>query len=296
MLFRNSAAQAPSRAQILKRGLIGIAAVLVLAFLASFLGGGGDSGAPAKQDAAKAQQSGAQQEDESAIDTKDLLGGEPDAPSSGEPQRVPASQKFDYSAGMSDGQDSAQDSQDGALTPPSGTAPAAEPIAQPAPSAQAPSGNDEGGEAVPIQDAEAPLTAPASSPAPAQKPDASESAPAPAPAEAAAPAPAPAPAPASAAQAQKPAQSASQQQKEQGAPEARESDGAVLYCGSFATSRAAEEQKALLAFQGQRAQVVRRSGSYTLKLGPYKTKAAARSEFSKLDQAGLVSECALEDK
>ena len=135
MIFGKRPAQAPSRAQILKRGLIGIAVVLVLAFIASFLGGGSDAPAPKDQQAQgdqkpTAQQSNSQSEDEgSAIDAKDLLGAEPDAPSSDGGDRVPASRKFDYSAGMDDD----QGAQDGALEPPKGTAPAAEPMAQPAP-------------------------------------------------------------------------------------------------------------------------------------------------------------------
>lgn len=308
MIFGKRAAQAPSRAQILKRGLVGIAVVLVLAFIASFLGGGSDAPAPKDQQTQgdqkpKNQQNNSQSEDEgSAIDAKDLLGAEPDAPSSSGDQRVPASRKFDYSAGMDDD----QGAQDGALEPPKGTAPASEPMAQPAPG-QASSAEGGDGEAVPVQDAEEPLPAPA----PAQGHDGALSAPSssqpePAPAPAATPAPAPAPAPAStpapapapaATPAPAPAQApaAKSEAQQQPAQPAKESTGAVLYCGSFGTSHQAEEQKALLAFQGQRAAVVKRSGSYTLKLGPYKTKAAARAEFSKLDQAGLVSECALED-
>lgn len=300
MIFGKRAAQAPSRAQILKRGLIGIAVVLVLAFIASFLGGGSDAPAPKDQQAQGGQKAQAQQgssEDEGgAIDARDLLGAEPDAPSPDGDQRVPASRKFDYSAGMDDD----QGAQDGALQPPKGTAPAAEPMAQPAPG-QASNSQGGDGEAVPVQDAEGPLSAPVpaqgqdgalGAPSGAQAEPAQAPAAAPAPAPAATPAPAPAPA---ATPAPAPAPAAKPEAQQQPAQPARESSGAVLYCGNFGSSRQAEEQKALLAFQGQRAAVVKRSGSYTLKLGPYKTKAAARAEFSKLDQAGLVSECALED-
>ncbi|MGN0908302.1 MAG: SPOR domain-containing protein, partial [Succinivibrio sp.] len=205
-------------------------------------------------------------------------------------QRVPASRKFDYSAGMDDG----GEDQDAAMQPPSGTAPADEPITPAAPEAQqgssaAPAGDGGQDEAVPVLDA--PEPAPAPSPA-AKSPEAAPStAQSQSPAPAAAPAPAPAAAPASAAA----NAAAAGGNKDQAHDGAAKDGGAVLYCGSFASSHAAEEQKALLAFQGQRAFVVRRGSSYTLKMGPYKTKAAARAEFSKLDQAGLVSECALED-
>lgn len=73
--------------------------------------------------------------------------------------------------------------------------------------------------------------------------------------------------------------------------------GAFLYCDSFATQSEAEGQKALIAFQGQSSEVVQNSeGRYQLKLGPYVSRDAARTEFNQLGEQGLVSRCALVDE
>ena len=79
-------------------------------------------------------------------------------------------------------------------------------------------------------------------------------------------------------------------------PQAPVSTKAVLYCGGFSSQSKAEEQKALMAFQGLQSTVVKHNGSFTLKLGPYKSRDAARQAFSKVDATGLVSECSLENE
>ncbi len=289
--------QSQSRAQILKQGLIGIAVVLILAFVASLLGGGNEAPenkttATSGQDqtANKNADNGSSENNETKpIDTKDLLGAEPDAPSEGEPQRIPASRKFDYNAGTDDNNNATPKSAVNAGPLTTNPEPAEQPVTPPAQNnVSVPASNDYE-DAVPVQDAE--NASGDSSPNPHN-------------------------AETSAVQTQQQnviqdtgsdkakdsgITSAKSDLKGQNEPVAdtaaseKSSGSAVLYCGKYENSHAAEEQKALLAFQGQRSTVTKRQGQFTLKLGPYKSKAEARNEFSKLDGAGLVNECALED-
>ena len=70
---------------------------------------------------------------------------------------------------------------------------------------------------------------------------------------------------------------------------------AVLFCGSFASAKEAESQKALIAFQGIVSEVQPRSGAYTLMIGPFPNREEARVVFGNLADKGLVSECSLTD-
>lgn len=213
------------RAAILKRGVLGIAAVVLVAFAVSFLGGG---------DAQNAQSQRPSEPESLALDTKALLEAEPDTQASAAAP-IPANRKFDYEAADNSG----------ALSP------ADTPIAV-TPSPAENSGNVEVSE-----------PAAASLPIPAIGPvDAAPSEDAPA-------------------QNVKPAQGAG--------------TAAVLFCGKFGTSQSAEERKAMLAFQGKSSTVVKRGSGYSLKIGPFKNREAARAEFAQLDAGGLVNECSLED-
>lgn len=72
---------------------------------------------------------------------------------------------------------------------------------------------------------------------------------------------------------------------------------AYLYCGSFSTEPQAQEQKALVAFQGQSSQVVRSpEGHFQLKIGPFDNREQARAKFNELGTHGLVERCALVDE
>lgn len=109
----------------------------------------------------------------------------------------------------------------------------------------------------------------------------------------------PAPAPAAAPDQVQPAsvptvdQSAAGAQQAAGAQSA--SRQAVLFCGSFASAKEAESQKALIAFQGIVSEVQPRSGAYTLMIGPFPNREEARVVFGNLADKGLVSECSLTD-
>ncbi|MBO8415429.1 MAG: SPOR domain-containing protein [Proteobacteria bacterium] len=110
------------------------------------------------------------------------------------------------------------------------------------------------------------------------------------------PSPAPAPAPGTQVQpAPVPAtdHSAAGAQPAAGAQSA--SRQAVLFCGSFASAKEAESQKALIAFQGIVSEVQPRSGAYTLMIGPFPNREEARVVFGNLADKGLVSECSLTD-
>ncbi len=72
---------------------------------------------------------------------------------------------------------------------------------------------------------------------------------------------------------------------------------AYLYCGSYGTEPLAQEQKALLAFQGLGSQVVRSpEGNFQLKIGPFDNREQARAKFNELGTQGLVERCALVDE
>lgn len=210
------------RRQILKRGIIGIALVILLAFLLSFFGGGNET----------ASNGTAQQipPEENRLDARALLEAEPDTPAAPAATPIPANRKFDYEA-----------SDSGTLTLPESS----ETVPSPAEN----SGNVELAPVIP-------------EPLPADETPAAATVPA----------------------------------QDEAAPAAAVHGKAVLYCGSYPSSQKAEEQKALLAFQGKMSSVTRHNGAYALKLGPFRDRDAARSEFSKLDAAGLVDACSLEDE
>ena len=84
----------------------------------------------------------------------------------------------------------------------------------------------------------------------------------------------------------------------QAAPEAPQaapaSTKAVLYCDSYTNAADAESQKAVLAFQGVTAQVVKnQDGTLGLKLGPFPSAERAREAFSFLSDKGLLQQCGL---
>ena len=68
----------------------------------------------------------------------------------------------------------------------------------------------------------------------------------------------------------------------------------TLYCGSYTTRSAADEHKALLAFQGLSSRIVKRGANFALALGPYSSREQGRKMFTSLDARGLVSSCSLE--
>lgn len=88
------------------------------------------------------------------------------------------------------------------------------------------------------------------------------------------------------------------QQAQEQAPEAPQADPAstkaVLYCDSYTNAADAESQKAVLAFQGVTAQVVKnQDGTLGLKLGPFPSAERAREAFSFLADKGLLQQCGL---
>lgn len=88
------------------------------------------------------------------------------------------------------------------------------------------------------------------------------------------------------------------QQAQGQAPEAPQaapaSTKAVLYCDSYTNAADAESQKAVLAFQGVTAQVVKnQDGTLGLKLGPFPSAERAREAFSFLADKGLLQQCGL---
>lgn len=71
--------------------------------------------------------------------------------------------------------------------------------------------------------------------------------------------------------------------------------GTFLYCGKFSSQKEASEHKANLAFSaGMISSVVEKSGTYTLKLGPFDSRDNAVKAFEKMDKLSLVDECQLE--
>ena len=88
------------------------------------------------------------------------------------------------------------------------------------------------------------------------------------------------------------------QQAQEQSPEAPQaapaSTKAVLYCDSYTNAADAESQKAVLAFQGVTAQVVKnQDGTLGLKLGPFPSAERAREAFSFLADKGLLQQCGL---
>lgn len=71
--------------------------------------------------------------------------------------------------------------------------------------------------------------------------------------------------------------------------------GTFLYCGKYTSTKEASEHKANLAFSaGMISSVVEKSGTYTLKLGPFNSRDEAVKAFEKMDKLSLVDECQLE--
>lgn len=258
----NSAMQ---RKEILKRGLIGIIVVLFLAFAASFFGGGDDKAPQAKNDTEK------DSSEEISLDTSSLLNDDANQAQSSSTTQIPASRRFDY-RGMDEndsqnatlGELDANTTQraDAPITPVEPIAPLATPSNN---TTEQNGGNTElalPAENVPF-DADENKFPPASN---ALAPQTSNE------------------------------ETKAQEVKPQSESKnnVTSSTKAVLYCGNFVSSSKAEEQKALMAFQGLSSQVVKHGSSYVLKLGPYKSRDAARKVFSRLDADGLVSECSLE--
>lgn len=68
----------------------------------------------------------------------------------------------------------------------------------------------------------------------------------------------------------------------------------TLYCDNFGTSKQAETQKAIMAFQGIIATIVQnQDGTYSLRIGPFANSNEARSVFYTLNEKGMVQKCAL---
>ncbi len=251
------------RKEIIKRGIFGIVGVILVAYAVSFLGGGSND--EAAQQSAKSQNNSS---DTIALDTKSLL--EDDAQGS-QPAAapIPAKQKFDYQG------------QANSATADVGPQMAADaPITTPAPLT-----SQDDPDAVPALDDD-PFASSSNNTQPQLAP------------QTVAPQPAPQPQvtqPQAAPQVQQtPVQDTSAAVTPK--PQAPAATKAVLYCGTFSSQSKAEEQKALMAFQGLQSTVVKHNGNFTLKLGPYKSRDAARQAFSKVDATGLVSECSLENE
>ncbi len=70
---------------------------------------------------------------------------------------------------------------------------------------------------------------------------------------------------------------------------------AVLYCDNFSTANEAESRKAQIAFQGLSSAVTAKDGGYTLAVGPFPDREAARKAFAMLADKGLAQQCSLTD-
>ncbi len=249
------------RREILKRGLIGIAVVLILAFAVSFFGGSNEKADPSDTKATP------DHSDEISLDTSALLNDQPASNSQSLPPQIPASRKFDYR-----GPDNADNNDGDALI----TAPADAPIipngdAQASPSGLNPVTENGGDPDFGSETSQGPFNAQSGPQGSAdQMNDSSASMPG---------------------NATKPQNAENTASAD---PVQKSSGQAFLYCGTFSSAAKAEEQKALMAFQGLSSQVKKHGASFVLKLGPYKDRDAARQTFSKLDANGLVSECSLE--
>ncbi len=262
--LKTQAAGPEQRKEIIKRGIFGIVGVILVAYAVSFLGGGANDEAALQN--AKSQDNAS---DTISLDTKSLL--EDDAqPSQSAPAPIPAKQKFDYQ-GQLNTNVGPQDTADAPITAP------------------APLTTQENTDAVPAFD-EDPFASSTNNAQPQMAPQRVEPQPVAQPQTQVAPQP----------QAVPQVQQAPAQQVAPTAPAKPQatttSSKAMLYCGSFSSQSKAEEQKALMAFQGIQSTVVKHNGSFMLKLGPYKSRDAARQAFSKVDATGLVSECSLENE
>ena len=257
-----SAGVKQQRQEILKRGLIGIICVLVLAFAVSFIGGGDNQ--PSQNDTPKSDET-------TSLDTDALLNGDAQQPVQNT-QQIPASRRFDYQGG-------------GDASAP--IAPSSENVAN----SQQP--------AVPDDPSSQITTLPAKDGAPVDAfmeegpayqnddtvektvPDTAQTTTVPS-------------------QPQVQDTHVTPEQPDKNPATANEqkpaSTKASLYCGNYPSSAKAEEQKAIMAFQGLASTVVRRNGAYSLKLGPYKNRDRAKTAFKDLDAKGLVTECSLENE
>lgn len=81
----------------------------------------------------------------------------------------------------------------------------------------------------------------------------------------------------------------------QSAPQTRPvAEKTMLFCDSYTTVAAAESQKAVLAFQGISASVIKnQDGSHGLQIGPFDKAEEARKTFNDLANKGLLQRCAL---
>ena len=250
------------RQEILKRGLIGIVCVLALAFAVSFIGGGNDQ--QSKNDTSTSDET-------TTLDTDALLNGDGQQPVQ-KTQQIPTSRRFDYQGGgdasapiapspanfANDQQPAVSDDPSSQIT----TLPAKDGAPVDAFMEEGPvyPNNDTVGKAVP--DVNQTTTVPS-------KPQVQDT-------------------PAASSPTDRTPSSATEQQPT--------STKATLYCGSYPSSAKAEEQKAIMAFQGLSSTVVRHNDVYSLKLGPYKNRDRAKAVFKDLDAKGLVTECSLENE
>lgn len=69
--------------------------------------------------------------------------------------------------------------------------------------------------------------------------------------------------------------------------------GTTLYCDTFTSEQAAQEQKARLAFEGVISHVVIHDGTHKLMLGPFENRDQAKNEFNELSKKKLLSRCIL---
>ena len=86
-----------------------------------------------------------------------------------------------------------------------------------------------------------------------------------------------------------------QANQEENSEQTVQSKGTYLYCGKYDSQKEASEHKATLAFSaGLISSAVKKNGSFTLKIGPFKSRDEAISAFEKMDKLSLVDECQLE--
>ncbi len=250
------------RQEILKRGLIGIVCVLALAFAVSFIGG--EDNQQSKNDTSKSDET-------TTLDTDALLNGDTQQPVQNA-QQIPASRRFDYQGGGDASAPIAPSSENVANNqqPAVSDDPSSQITTLPAKDGAPVDAFMEEGPAYPNNDTiekSVPDTEPTTTMQ--SKHQVQDT-------------------PAASSQPDKTPSSATEQQPT--------STKASLYCGSYPSSAKAEEQKAIMAFQGLSSTVVRYKGVYSLKLGPYKNRDRAKAAFNDLDAKGLVTECSLENE
>lgn len=293
MSFLDSLLQDPYKRGILLKGAIGMGCVIVLAFAVSFF----DDSSDTKEETQTSDAAAASAPQHSS--------------SPQNPRRIPASERFDYSHALelpeapeSTAVQSASSSTDTDAIAQAPAVSASESPEVPAVTAgeshehyeliqpSTESLEEYGAEAeiqplTPAVPAAAAPGAPAvvsrSTPAPAT---ASNAAPYAAPKAAAAAKPAAPPA-------SKPTAPKTATPKAAASVPAAKPASATLYCGSYTTRSAADEQKALLAFQGITSRIVKLGPNFALALGPYASKEQARSTLASLQARGLVRNCSV---